>query len=424
MVGMDVFNQDPFKMIQLTTAVEKMPYVPDGLTAMGIFRDKPIRTNEFWIEEREGQLIIVPFSDRGAPRTQRVTERRKAKAFQTYRLGHEDTIYAHEIKDIREFGQESALKQVQSEVMRRLVGDFDPISGFAGGASLRANLFATQEFHKLAAVQGYLLDADGSIVYNFFDEFGITPNTPINFDLHSRTSGALRPLIDQLSIAMRRKSRGAMLASTRIIALCGDEFWSSFYTHPDIEKTYQNWTAATELRKGMAFGNYTFGDIEWVHYRGTDDTMGIRVALTKDSVTATPVSLIGLSTGMNVSGYGIADNTTVVVGDPTITLSSAFTGTTGTYLLNFGSGPSKSGGGKIAIPANKAIFFPVGAPNIFQRVLAPGESFEYIGQLGKPEYVRMIPDRDRNEYVKLEMDVYPLHICTRPEVLFSGISGS
>jgi hypothetical protein len=36
----------------------------------------------------------------------------------------------------------------------------------------------------------------------------------------------------------------------------------------------------------------------------------------------------------------------------------------------------------------------------------------------------MIFDKDRNEWVRAEMSVYPLHICTRPEVLFTGTMDS
>ena len=35
-------------------------------------------------------------------------------------------------------------------------------------------------------------------------------------------------------------------------------------------------------------------------------------------------------------------------------------------------------------------------------------------------YVIPIPDRDRNAYWKMEVYSYPLHFCTRPEVLMSG----
>ena len=36
----------------------------------------------------------------------------------------------------------------------------------------------------------------------------------------------------------------------------------------------------------------------------------------------------------------------------------------------------------------------------------------------------IIPDLLRNEWVKPEVSSYPLHICTRPEVLFSGRAGA
>ena len=38
--------------------------------------------------------------------------------------------------------------------------------------------------------------------------------------------------------------------------------------------------------------------------------------------------------------------------------------------------------------------------------------------------LRVVPimDRDRNEWWKMEVSSYPLHICTRPEVLLSGRS--
>ena len=33
------------------------------------------------------------------------------------------------------------------------------------------------------------------------------------------------------------------------------------------------------------------------------------------------------------------------------------------------------------------------------------------------EYARTIPDRDRDEWVRLEIESNPLPICTRPQVL-------
>lgn len=413
MVMLDIFRQDPFSSLELTAAIEKVPYVPDGLEAMGIFTDTPIRTEYLMVEQRAGSLVLVPFTDRGAPGTQRTTEKRNARSYKVPRLRMEDTIYAREVAGIREFGQETALMQVQSEVMRRLVGP----------TGIRNNLRYTQEYHKLAAVQGKLLDADGSVLYDWFAEFGITANPTQAFNLLANTAGTIRPICGNIVRTMRRKAQGAFLNSTRVVALCGDYFYDKFVTHTDVEKTYANWNAAVDLRGGTAFKNFAFADIEWINYRGSDDTVVCQVGLTNGSAAITGLPA-GLASGYNISGPNIPASSTLSSynsGAGTANLSGGnYTGVTGTYTVNVGGGNSSSGGGAISIPTNKAKFFPVGAPGVFQRALSPGDSAEWVNTLGKPEYARMIPDRDRNEWVKLEVDNFPLHICTRPETLFDG----
>jgi hypothetical protein len=42
------------------------------------------------------------------------------------------------------------------------------------------------------------------------------------------------------------------------------------------------------------------------------------------------------------------------------------------------------------------------------------------GQHTQPLYARTIPDRDRDEWVRLEIESNPLPICTRPQVLRSA----
>ncbi len=127
--------------------------------------------------------------------------------------------------------------------------------------------------------------------------------------------------------------------------------------------------------------------------------------------------------GLQVSGPGIPADATVgsVSAGVSFTLASgAVANQSVSGVYNFGAGNQYTGGGAISIPSNKCKFFPRFAPGVFQVVWAPGESFQWINTLGKPEYVQIIPDRDRNEWVKVDMTSYPLHICTRPEILQSG----
>jgi len=222
-------------------------------------------------------------------------------------------------------------------------------------------------------------------------------------------------LCGQLVRNMARKAQGAFTTSTSVVALVGDAFYDKLVTHPDVEKTYANWQAAQALRDGTAFkSDFVFADITWINYRGSDDVATIKGAATNgNAVVALPANH-GVVTGTLVTGPYIPAGTTVTIAGNNATLSSGnFAGATGNYFFNFGLG-------SIGIPANKARFFPRGAPGVFQRGLSPADSFEFVNTLGKPEYARIIPDRDRDEWVKIELSSYPLHICTRPDVLVEG----
>lgn len=426
MASLDIFNQDPFTTIQLTVAVERVPYLPQGLAAFNVFEPKPIRTKVAMVEQRQGKLVILPFTDRGAPGSQRTTELRSARHFLVPRIRMEDTIYADELATIREFGSETELMQVQKELGRRLVGP----------TGIRNNLEYTREYHRLAAIQGLLLDSDGSVRYNWFNEFEITQPAEVIFNFPAINSAytsatpadTLRPLCNQLIRNVKRAAQGAWIEGrTRLAALCGDSFFDQLISSGPVRSTYLNWVQAAELRQNLAFEVFNWGGIDWINYRGSDDTVGLVGTTTNGNGTVACSGATSSLVGEQVSGPGIPAGSTVgsVVANTSFTLAnSQVASMSGSGVFNFGSGNQYTGGGAIAIPSNKAKFFPRFAPEAFQVVWAPGESFEWINTLGKPEYVRMIPDRDRNEWVKTEMTSYPLHICTRPEMLYSGTADS
>jgi hypothetical protein len=345
MASLDVFHQDIFSEIALTTAVEKYPFKPTGIGDLELFEPDPIRTTALAVEQRQGKLILIPFSDRGEEGTQRQTEKRQARYFDVPRLMHSDTITAQEIQNIRAFGSESELMQIETEVARRVNGP----------TGLTSNIEYTWEFQRLAAIQGQCLDSDGSIKFDWFKEFGITKPDDIVFDLTLKTDGSankpnsIRPICNNIVRNMARKSQGAFLPTTEVFALAGDDFWDQLTNHPDVTRTYYNWAAAEELRQGNAFQAMRFGGINWFNYRGSDDASTIHV------------------------------------------------------------------------PSNAARFFPKGAPGIFKVAYAPGETFEWVNTPGKPIYILPIFDTQRKMWWKVEAYSYPLHICTRPEVLFSAV---
>ena len=345
MASLDIFHQDAFSTLQLTTAVEKVPFLPSMIRSLEIFTEQPIRTKALAIEERTGVLTLIPTSARGGPPAQRTTERRKLRYFDVPRIAKEDTIYADEIHGIREFGMESELMQVQAEVARRL----------SGPTGLLADVEYTWENMALGAIGGQVVDADGStVIYNYFDEFQITQPAEIAFDLNaaSPVAGALVLKCNTVVRGVVRASQGAFLPTSEVYSMCGDGFWDALINHPDVRTTYLNWQEAKDLRRGQAFESMRFGGINWFNYRGSDDTTTVGVATTK------------------------------------------------------------------------AKFFPVKAPGVFQQAMAPAETFEWVNTLGKPVYIIPVIDKDRNMWWKQEVYSYPLFICTRPGVLYSGRQGT
>ena len=272
MVSLNIFQQDPFSTFQLTAAVERVPHLPQILGDMNLFEPFPIRTTALGIEERTGVLNLIQTSQRGAPpATDRVTEKRKMRYFETVRLSHDDTIMASELQSMRAFGTESELMTVQAEVARRL----------AGPTGLIPRIQYTWENMRLGAIQGLLTDADGSLLYNWFNEFQITQPAEVVFNLAANITGSLRGLCASIVRGMGRAAKGAFLPSTEIIALCGDAFWDAFIAHPDVVDTYKNWEAAAQLRGDWAWGTFYFMGINWINYRGSDDASTIAVPSNK-----------------------------------------------------------------------------------------------------------------------------------------------
>jgi hypothetical protein len=353
---MDVFRGDAFTAQSLSAAVDKQPFVPNLLGSLNIFEPLPIRTTALAVEEREGTLSLIPTTSRGAPsQSERTTERRKVRYFEAPRLFAADTIYAHELQNIREFvdntGQvQTVLKQLQTEVAYRL----------SGPSGLQSRIEYTWEHHRLGALRGVLLDSNNSTeLFDWFDEFEITQSSTVYFNLEGTGSNIAGKCNDVIR-GMARAAGGAFTMRTQVHALCGDDFYDALVEHPDVVESYTRWINAGRppattpvdggvgLGLGGAFSAFAWGGIVWHNYRGSDD------------------------------------------------------GTT------------------IAVTADKAHFFPVNAPGIFKVAFAPGESFDQINRPGQPVYVMPILDKDRNEWFRLEVKSFPLHICTRPAVLYTG----
>ncbi len=273
MAHMDIFSNDAFKMATLTAALNEQDFQPSFLRSLGLFTPRRVRTETISIESKAGVLSLIQTTPRGAPLEQRERQNRNIRDLRTVRIAKGDKITASELADIRAFGSETELMQVQAEVADRLNGP----------AGLMRDVELTWENLMLGAVQGVVVDADAGTIYDYFTEFGVTQDAEIDFDLDnaSPASGAVRKLCNKVQRQMQRSAKGAMF--TGIQAICGDNFWDDLTAHEEVRQTYLNTQAAAELRNdvGNAFESFRYGGINWTNYRGTDDESTVAVGTDK-----------------------------------------------------------------------------------------------------------------------------------------------
>ncbi len=249
MPTLDIFRESAFDLRSLVAAILKAPYKPGRIGELGLFRETGMPTVTAQIEEKDGQLSLIQTSPRGGANPSTIgSTKRKVRPINAVHLERESTIYADEVQGLRAFGEESVVQTVQALVNERL-------------ADLRAMHEVTLERHRASAIQGIVLDADGSPILNLFDTFEVSQQTA------------------QLTIA-GANTRSEVVAIQRLIeaelgadpisgyrAFCGDAFFDDLVELSSVKETlkYQEGKVLRDdLRKGFEFGGVT-----WENYRGS-----------------------------------------------------------------------------------------------------------------------------------------------------------
>lgn len=256
MPALDIFSNSAFSVISLTDAINKVPFVPGRIGQLGLFDETGIVTTSVMIEEREGSLNLIETTSRGSPAAQNTTNKRKARSFIVPHVALEDTILADEIQNLRAFGSESQLEGIQQTVQFRL-------------AEMSRKHDATLEHLRVGAIKGQILDADGStVLYDLFNEFGVTQYTEIDFDLDnaSPVDGAVKKKCHDV----RRKIEDELGAQPydHIHAFCGSAFFDDLITHKEVKEAYDRYMDGLFLRQGQARGSFEYAGITFEEYRG------------------------------------------------------------------------------------------------------------------------------------------------------------
>jgi hypothetical protein len=268
------FSNSAWDIATLTAAMDKQPHEPGRIGELGIFEERGIPTTTVILDERQGVITLVPTSPRGSPGQPMGRNSRKARSLIVPHLQRNGRLNADEVQGVRAFGTDSTTEAIDSKRNELLSDD-------------KRNYDATHEWHRVGALKGQVLDADGtSVLFNLFTEFGVTQQTEAmalttgTTKVRQKISSFLRKIENELGATPFRSVR----------AFCGNSFWDELIEHQAVKDTALNWTLARDLRSDPR-ETLVFGGVTWERYRGKVGSLGF---IADDDAYAFPEGVPGL----------------------------------------------------------------------------------------------------------------------------------
>jgi hypothetical protein len=244
------FHNPAFSMAALSAAINIIPNRYGRLEALNLFPPRPVRTRQIIVEEQAGVLNLLPALPPGSPGTVGTRGKRTVRSFVIPHIPHDDVVLPEEVQGIRSFGSETEMESVAGVMARHL-------------ETMRNKHAITLEHLRMGALKGVILDADGSVIYDLFDEFDIPPAV-ISFDLGNANSNVKKKCADVLR-HLEDHLKGEFMTGAH--CLCSPEFYDALTDHAKVKDAFTYWQQGAVLINDMRAG-FTYGGLTFEEYRG------------------------------------------------------------------------------------------------------------------------------------------------------------
>ncbi len=243
------YGENMFDLVSMTTGINLIPNSYGRLREMKLFVPKPVTSKIIMIEEKKGVLHLLDINPEGAPPPKGKRNKRKGRLFHIPNIPHDDMVQASEFANVRKFGTDNETSTEAEVFAERCL-------------EMRLLHAITLEYLKWGALKGEVLDGDGDVFYNFYDEFEVDKKE-IDFALDKpETDVALK--CREVKRHIERNLMGEV-TNGKIHCFCDEKFFDAFIAHPNVEKFYLNHAQALNLvgksgdsRKGFVFEGITF----------------------------------------------------------------------------------------------------------------------------------------------------------------------
>ena len=246
----DGFDNREFTVEELTYAMSVIPNNYNLVTNLGLFGDPvPIAETYVGIEIDNGVLSILPTVERGGAATRGTQGKRKRMLVEVPHIPHEDEVKAADIQGLRAFGSK-APELLEDKVNQKLL-------------TMTMKHQLTHEWYRVRALQGEILDADGSSMLDLHTMFGVT-------ELAVAFGGAstINEYIRQVSRHIEDNLLGDVMSG--VACLCSPEFMEMLLTDTEVLAAYNAAAAADRLHPNMDDVRYSFYHmgVLFIEYRG------------------------------------------------------------------------------------------------------------------------------------------------------------
>lgn len=247
---LDVFKARPFNLVSLTDSINRVPNMYGRLNALNLFPFKPVNTTVVGVEFKDGQLNLIPTSQRGGPGVKNTRGNRKLKFFEVPHIAPEDQIKADDVSKLRAFGTGNQI---------------EPFMDYVNGvlAEMADKVRITLEFLRNGALNGKILDADGSVILDIFAEFGDTEKV-VDFALDNANTDVKAKVLE-----VKRHIEGQLKGDqmTEIRALCDANFFDALIKHPSVVDAYNAQEGLALLQKDQRKG-FVLQEVVFEEYAG------------------------------------------------------------------------------------------------------------------------------------------------------------
>ncbi len=252
MASLDIFNNDAFSVTNLSKTIIDIPQVQTILGDSGLFTESGITTTSVMIERQGSSLRLVPAAQRGGVGQPVSLTGRSMISLVTTHLPQTGSVLADEVQNVRAFGSETEVDSVMNVLKKKL-------------AVAKGNLDLTLEYHRIGAIKGQILDADGTtVLLDLYTAFGMTQAT-LNFVL-GIAGTRVKDKIADLKRTIRTKLGGRSF--TGVDVWCSASYFDDLTRHATIEKAFELFNQNAYARNDPRGAAFSFAGVTFREYLG------------------------------------------------------------------------------------------------------------------------------------------------------------